>query len=164
MTDKELAANLLKGSRFEKVRQLGEFINQNLQNDKQCYARLFHKGYTELNKEEIEDAIRILLNSKDRDLVIKSIKYVRKEYYFLIEEIIPSLKISDIFEILRTIDSDRLRLFIFNKFLNINEEIVIEVIKRMKDKSLLPDFIKKRYSRYMNEYISTNPTVEGVLL
>lgn len=159
MTDKELASRLFKSSKFQKVNILGEFIEQNINDEKQCYARLFRKGYNELNRSEIEECIRLLLNSGNRDLILKSIKYIKNEYFYLIEEAISKFTSSDIFEILRNVNSDRIRLLIIDMFKD-NDEIVISAIKRMEDKNLLPDWAVIKFRKYTLEFLGTVPSKE----
>ncbi len=155
MTDKELAVILFKGSRFERVRKLGEFIEMNMDDDKMCYARLFRKGYLELGKEEIEECIRLLLNSGDKKLLLKSLKYVKKEYYHLLEEIIPRLNTSEMHEVLRNVDSDSIRLMVLKN--TVDEEIIISAIKRMRDKNLIPLDFREKYKNFLNEFVETSP-------
>lgn len=137
-TDKQTAIQVLSQSTCPNVQALATLATNE---SSACYQELFAAGY-KLSTPETVDAITRLLTSGMRELVVNSCLYVIPQFYYVVINNLSNIQKSDFWVLLRYIDSDDVRLAILN-LLSYPADLamIAALIKRMKNKSLLPTTI-----------------------
>jgi len=109
MNEKEIVYNLLKDEQDTEIQKLVNYIYENINNDKVCYAHIFRFGYLNLSKDTIRKVLKTILNTKNLDIILKALPYIRKDFNDLVLEIAPYIEKKYIPDLIRNTNNDELK-------------------------------------------------------